>query len=228
MRSGTGDAVAQREERVNEVDVFEKDVRHRGRELHVREVPEPADAQLDEPVGQRLRNVLRHGEHGDVGVIFVDIVLQLIHRADGDVVDFGADKGGGDVEGGVNLEADLLEVEVLEQGMAEVAGTDDNQLVPIVDAQNVADFGAQFGDVIAVSLLAELTEAAQILPDLGGGDIHLAAEQTGRNAHDALVVEVVEIAVVARQTVDDSIRNFLLFHRRFRILHIGITGNSRH
>lgn len=42
--------------------------------------------------------------------------------------------------------------------MAEVAGTDDNQLVPIVDAQNVADFGAQLGDVIAVSLLAELTE----------------------------------------------------------------------
>ena len=62
MRSGTGDAVAQREERVDEVDVFEKDVRHRGRELHIREVPEPADAQLDEPVGQRLRNVLRHGE----------------------------------------------------------------------------------------------------------------------------------------------------------------------
>ena len=212
MRSGTGDAVAQREERVDEVDVFEKDVRHRGRELHVREVPEPADAQLDKPVGQRLRTVLRHGEPGDVEVIFADIVLQLVHRADDVVVDFGADKGGGDVEGGVNLEADLLEVEVLEQGMAEVAGTDDNQLVPIVDAQNVADFGAQLGDVIAVSLLAELTEAAQILPDLGGRDVHFAAQRIGGYADDAFVIEVIQIAIIPGQTMNDRIGNPLFFH----------------
>ncbi len=56
--------------------------------------------------------------------------------------------------------------------MAQVARSHHNEPVAGVDAQNVADFRAQLRHVIAVALLAESAEAAEILPDLRGGDVH--------------------------------------------------------
>ena len=56
-----------------------------------------------------------------------------------------------------------------QQRVAQVAGADDDDLVAAVDAQNVADLGAQLRHVVTVALLAEFAEAAEILADLGGG-----------------------------------------------------------
>ena len=94
------------------------------------------------------------------------VVVQLVHGAHGHAVDLVADQGGGDVERGVQMEAHLGKVEVLQQRMTQMAGTDDDQLVVVVDAQNMADLCAKLRHIIAVSLLPELAEAAQILPDL--------------------------------------------------------------
>ena len=62
------------------------------------------------------------------------------------------------------------------------------------------------------ALLAELTKAAQVLSDLGCGDVHAAAQRVGRNTDDALVMQVIQIAVIAGETVNHSIRDLLLFH----------------
>ena len=89
---------------------------------------------------------------------------------------------------------------------------------PVVDAQNVADLGPQLRHVVAIPLLAELAKAAEILADLGGGDVHLVPQGAGRDAHHALVVQVIQIPVIPGQPVDDCVRNFLLFHRIFLFL----------
>ena len=93
-----------------------------------------------------------------------------------------------------------------------MAGPNDDEPMAVVDAQNMADFRAQLGHIIAVALLAEFAEATQILPDLGCGDPHLAAQRIGRDPDNTLVVQVVQIAVIAGKTVDDSVRYFLFFH----------------
>ena len=110
------------------------------------------------------------------------------------------------------MEAYLGKVEVLQQRMTQMAGTDDDQLVVVVDAQNMADLCAKLRHIIAVSLLPELAEAAQILPDLRSGDVHLIAQRVGGDAHHALVVQIVQIAVVTGKAVDHSVRDFLFFH----------------
>ena len=207
-----GDAIAQGQQRVHEVDVLEEHALLLGGQLHIGEIPEAADAQADEPVGQGLGHVLRHGQHRHVGLVVGHIFLQLVHGAHRHAADLRADEGGGDVEGGVDAEADLVKVEVLQQGVAQMARADDDEPVALVDAQNMADLGAQLRHVVAVALLAELAEAAQILPYLRGGDVHLRPQGVRADAYHTLVIQVIQVAVVAGQPVDHSIGDFLFFH----------------
>ena len=103
-------------------------------------------------------------------------------------MDAGADEVGGDIKGAVYMEADLFKVEVLQQSVAQMAYADDDKAVALVDAQDMPDLGAKLGHIVAIALLTELTEAAQILADLGGGDIHFAAQGVGGDAYNALVI----------------------------------------
>ena len=114
------------------------------------------------------------------------------------------------------MEADLFKIKVLQQGMTQMADADDDEAVAFVNAQNMPDLRAKLGYIVAVSLLAELTEAAQILADLRGGDVHFAAQRIGGNTHDAFIIQVVQIAVIAGKTMNDGIRYFLLFHKSVR------------
>ena len=50
---------------------------------------------------------------------------------------------------------------------------DHDEVVVVVHAQDMTDLGPQFFYIVAVALLAELTETAEILADLRGGDVHL-------------------------------------------------------
>ena len=189
--SGLGDTIAECQQGVHKVDVLEENAVLLGGQLHVGEVPEASDAQTDQPVGQRLRHALRHGQHRHVGMVAGHVVLQLVHGVDGHAADLRPDQRGGDVEGGVDAEAYLFKVEVLQQRMTQMPHADDDDAVPAVDAENVADLRPQLRHVVAVALLPELTEAAEILPDLGGGDVHFSAQRIGADAHHALVVQVV-------------------------------------
>lgn len=119
---------------------------------------------------------------------------------------------GGDVEGGVEEEAALVEVKVLQQRVTEVARADDDEAALVIHAEDVADLGAQLHDVVAVALLTKFAEAAQILPDLRGGHAHALAERAGGDAHDALGVQLVEVTVVAGKTPDHGVGDLLFFH----------------
>ena len=125
-----------------------------------------------------------------------------------------ADQRRGDVKGGVDAEADFFEIKVLQQRVSQVAHADDNDPVTVVNAQDVPDLGAQLRHVVAVALLAKFAEAAQVLPDLRGSDVHLGAQRIGADAHHTFVVQVVQIPVVAGKAVDHRIGNLLLFHIR--------------
>ena len=208
-----GDAVAQSQQRVHEVDVLEEHAFLLGGQLHVGEIPEAADAKADEPVSQGLRHALRDSQHRHIGLIIGHILLQFIHRMDLYAANLRADKGGGDVEGGVDAKADLLKIKVLQQRVAQVTHTDDNEAMSLVDTENMAYLGAQLGYVVAVTLLPELAETAQVLTDLRGGNVHLCAERIGTDAHDALVIQVIQVAVISGKAVYHRVGDLLLFHK---------------
>ena len=133
---------------------------------------------------------------------------------DRDTADLRADQRGGDIKSGVDPETDLIKIKILQQGVTQMAHTDHNDAVAAVYTQDVADLRTQLGHIVAVALLAELTKAAQVLPDLGGGDVHLGAQRVGADTHHAFVVQIVQIPIVPGKTMNDSIGDFLLLHRK--------------
>ena len=82
-------------------------------------------------------------------------------------------------------------MEVADQGVPQIAGAHHNDAMAAVHTQDMTDLTAQLADVVAVALLSELAEAAQILPDLGGGDAHLLPQGAGGNTNHALGVEII-------------------------------------
>ena len=103
-------------------------------------------------------------------------------------------------------------MEILNQGAPQIAHTHHNDPVALIHAQDASDLSAQLVHIIAVALLAELAEAAQVLPDLGGGNSHLLPQDAGGDAYAALQMKIIQIAVVAGKAPDDCIGYVLLFH----------------
>ena len=95
---------------------------------------------------------------------------------------------------------------------ANVADADEYDGEVAVHAENGGDLPAQAGDVVAVTLLAEFSEAAEVLPYLGGGQRHLPAELAGGDAVHTRGLELVQLAQVARQTPYNVVGYLELFH----------------
>ena len=213
-----GNAIAEGQKGIHKVDILKENVGDVRGQFYVGKIPKAVDTEGDQLICQRLRDALRNGQHRYLGMIRRNITLQVVHGTDLYTADMRVDQLGGDIKSGIDLKTDFLEIKVLHQGVTEVTRADNDQAVTDVDAENVTDLTAQFGNIIAVALLTEFTEAAQVLTDLRGGDPHLRAERIGGDANRAAIVKVIQIAVIAGQTVDDRIGNLLLFHRAYIIL----------
>lgn len=110
------------------------------------------------------------------------------------------------------METVLLEAEVLDERAADVADADEDDGEVAVHSEYGGYLTAQTGDVVAVALLAEFAEAAEVLPDLGGGQRHLPAQLAGGDAVHTRGLELVQLAQVARQTPYNVVGYLELFH----------------
>ena len=180
------DAIAESQQRVHEVHVLGEHRLGHG-DLHIGEVPETTDTQLHKMVGDRLRHMLRYRQNGDSGMMLGEVSLQLRRMAYLYAVDLRADEIGGEIESGVEMETHGGEIKVLHQSVAQVTCTNDDDLLIFVDAEDVTDLGAQLRHIVAIALLTELTEAAQILTDLRGGNIHLITQRVGGDTDNTLI-----------------------------------------
>ena len=96
--------------------------------------------------------------------------------------------------------------------MADVAHADQDGFEAAAHPENGGDLVAQRGYVVAVALLAELTEAAEILADLRGRQPEQLAEIERGNAAHTAGLELVELAQIARQAADHVVRNLDALH----------------
>ena len=194
------------------MDIFKFDIRVGTGKLHIGEVPEAANTQIDQTGSGVLSNMLRNGQHHHIHLVFLQVRIQIVHRVDGHTVDRGADDGRRDVEGSVHREAGVRKAEVLQQRMTQITNADHHQVVVVINAQNVADFRAEFFHIVSIALLAELAEAAEVLTDLRGGDVHLLTQRVGGDADDAAIAQIGQLTVVSGKTPDDGIRDVFFFH----------------
>ena len=116
------------------------------------------------------------------------------------------------VVGSQHVEAVLLKAEILDHGAAYVADADEDDGEVAVHAEYAGDLAAQTRDIVAVALLAEFAEAAEVLTDLAAGQSHLTAELSGGDAVDAGGLELVQLAQITRQAAYYVIGHFRLFH----------------
>ena len=96
--------------------------------------------------------------------------------------------------------------------MAEITHADNNNTVAAVHTQDAPNLTAQFINIISIALLAEFSEAAQVLTDLGGRDAHFFPKCAGRNTDGTLQMQVVQVAVITGKAANDGVGYILLFH----------------
>jgi len=110
------------------------------------------------------------------------------------------------------------------QGRGHIYATDVDPEESAKTRKRLADAG--YGeDILTIKLqnFCTIDEIAKesggfdfILADLGGGDVHFAAQGVGGNAYDSLVIQIVQITIVAGKTVDNGVRYLLLSHKTDR------------
>ena len=208
-----GDAIAQGQETVGEMNVLKLHAGDGGIELHVRNVPETSYTHFHQLIGQLLRHMLGNAEDGDIGgTLFCKDLSHLFTVIDLCAVDFRAHKAGVNVKGTVHGKATGIEIEVVQQSMTQITDTHQYDVVTAIHAEDLTDLTLEVFYIITVTLLTELTEATEILTDLRGGEAHFTAEQIGGDADGFLLLQIVQITIVAGQSADNGIRNVLFLH----------------
>ena len=173
--------------------------------FHVGKIPEAPDSQRNKPVRRFLGDGLGNRQHHHVHTVGTDEIVHLVHGIDRNAVDPGAGDSGRNVESGVHRKAGLGKGEILQKRVAQITHADHHQMVIVVHTQNPADFRVKLLHIVAVTLLSELPEAAQVLANLGGGDVHLLPQRMGGDAHHAFGAEFGQLPVVTGQPPDNGV-----------------------
>ena len=77
----------------------------------------------------------------------------------------------------------------------------------------MSDLSAQLLHIITITLLSKFAEAAEILADLGSGNVHLLAQRVGGDSHHTTVAQVGQLTVISGKTPNNSVRNIFLFQK---------------
>src|SRR3954447_10495443 len=196
-------------ERVEQVDRGARGVdRHLGRDLQQRVgvVEDDLHAGVAEPVGQRLGRDGRYCEDADDDVLLLDHLTQVVDRTHALRADLLADLAGVVVEDRDDPEAVVGEDVARGDGLAEVPGAEQRDVVLAGGPQDLADLGDERVDVVADPPLAELAEAREIAADLGGVDVRPVRQLLGGDGLLALLLGLGQDLEVAREARGDAER----------------------
>ena len=103
------------------------------------------------------------------------------------------------------LYAAVGKAEVVHQRMTDISDADQNGTKPAVHPENTGNLCPQRRNIVAVTLLAEFAETAEILPDLRRRQAKLLAEFKRRNPVDAARFKLIQLSQVARQPANDVV-----------------------
>ena len=124
-------------------------------------------ARPDEPVDDRLRLGRRDRHDADGDLRRVHSPVQLGHRPYGYVADPLPHEPGVAVEGRYYAESRRREAWIVDYRLSKIPNADQAGRPAPVEAQDVAQLVPQVGHAVALALLSELTQVAEVLPYLG-------------------------------------------------------------
>ena len=159
----------------------------------------------DEAVGGVLRGGGGRGDDADAHPLGLHDLGQLVDVADAHAAEHGADLGLVDVDDAGDREAALAEPAVAGEGLAEVAGADDDDRPVVGQAELAADLVHEVGDLVADPAGAVAAEVGEVLADLGGVDPAELGQAVRRDAVDAVVGLLAEDPQVDRQAGDGGL-----------------------
>ena len=143
-----------------------------------------------------------HGDDTDLNVTLGDDLRKIGNVLHATLSDARADDDGIRVENRGKPEAEARDSLIVCKRCTEVSHADDSNIPMIVESQYAADALFQLRDIVADALLAKLSEERQIFTNLFGVDGKAAAELLRGGDLHALVRQLTQTAIVARQPVD--------------------------
>ena len=163
------------------------------------EIPYALYPESDQSVRDIRRDAFLRGDDRYVTTVFFDIIGQLLHIVNGYAADLLIPYL--DIEQRADDKAFACEILVPGKRSAYIACADDYHIVFSVQSEYFRKILFKICDVVAVTVLTETAEIAEVLSDLRRGYAEELREFTRRNFRDAFLFKVFEITVIARQTI---------------------------
>ena len=176
------------------------------------EVEDAADAGGDEFIGDGLGGFAGDGHDGELDVLFGGDGREVVHGGDGEVAEGLADLAFVGIKDGGEAEAFAEEAAVGDEGAAEVAGTDEEDVPDFVSAEDFAELGDEFFDAVADAGVAELAEVGKVFADLGVGVAQGVAELLGGDGVLFGALEGFQLAEVEAEPENCRSRDVFKFH----------------
>ena len=138
----------------------------RNHQISMGKVPDSFNAGLYQTVCDLRRLCLWNGQGCDLNFVLLDKKLQIIHRPDLNSADHKTNELWIDIKHTLDNKSTSLKIRIVGNSLAQVSGTDNNQVVLLVNSQNLCYLSIQVLYIISVSLLSESSEIIKILADL--------------------------------------------------------------
>ena len=171
---------------------------------------------LDSCCYQTIRNLgslcLWYGKSRDLDLILFYKAFQIVHGPDFNPADHQTDQLGIDIKHPFDHKTSPFKICIIGDCLSQISGSDDDQIVLLVDSQNLCNFRVQIFYIIAIALLSEAAEIIQILADLRSCNLHAVAQFIGRDTLHSFFNQLPQIAVIAGQSRNNRFRYFLAFH----------------
>ena len=156
----------------------------------------------DQPVRHVLRDSARYGDNPHANFARADEALKPVKSQDRLTVRLSAFAFHIDIKAGNDLEAFFFKALVGEQRRAEMADADKDDWLKLFAPQNLGNPVAQLPDIVPKAARAEMTEAGQVLAQLGGFDTRRQRERLARRGLHAVFRESIQTAQIYAQSVD--------------------------
>ncbi len=179
----------------SQVDIVDHDLRRRS-QRDGSEIEDAQDPRTGKLLGNLLCSIGGNSEDGQARVGLMDRLFQFLERQDGQRRQAGdglIDLPGILIEGGDYPKPFTGETAIACQGIAQIAGANQQHIPELICTEDLADRGDHAGDTVAFARLAELAEIAEILANLSIGKAERIGQLLARDGQQTTGMEGFEL-----------------------------------
>ena len=175
------------------------------------EIPDRFNAVLNKDIRHFHCLGFGNGQCGDLNLIVLKEVNQLIHHPDRNTPDGDPFQAGIHIKKTLQNKSASLKGRIICKRLPQITRTDDNKIMCLIQAQDLADLCVEIFHIVPVALLSESSEIIQILTDLRCGHMHLFAQIVRGYPLHTRLEQIPQIPVISWKSGDDCAGYFSMF-----------------